>query len=368
MRVVMFYHSLISDWNHGNAHFLRGVATELLARGHEVRVFEPSDGWSLHNLLRDHGAEPLSEFKAAYPGLDRHSEHYALADLDLDRALDGADLVLAHEWNEPELIARLGRARRHAGHFRLLFHDTHHRLISDPAAMARFDLRDFDGVLAFGRVLRELYLDKGLCRRAFIWHEAADTRVFRPHPEIARHVDLCWIGNWGDEERSAELHEFLIAPVAALGLRACAYGVRYPADAQQTLRNAGIEYHGFVPNARVPRVFANFRCTVHIPRRPYAEQLPGIPTIRVFEALACGIPMVCAPWEDSEALFTPGADYLVARNGAEMKRQLRRLREEPMLARELAEHGQRTIAARHSCVHRVDELLAIYQQLMGRAA
>ena len=46
MRVVMFYHSLVSDWNHGNAHFLRGVVAELQSRGHDVRVLEPEDGWS----------------------------------------------------------------------------------------------------------------------------------------------------------------------------------------------------------------------------------------------------------------------------------------------------------------------------------
>ena len=51
MRFVIFTHSLVSDWNHGNAHFLRGVATELVARGHEVRIFEPRDGWSLQNLI-----------------------------------------------------------------------------------------------------------------------------------------------------------------------------------------------------------------------------------------------------------------------------------------------------------------------------
>jgi spore maturation protein CgeB len=39
LRVVMFYHSLLSDWNHGNAHFLRGIASELKARGHEVQVY-----------------------------------------------------------------------------------------------------------------------------------------------------------------------------------------------------------------------------------------------------------------------------------------------------------------------------------------
>ena len=51
MHVVMFYHSLISDWNHGNAHFLRGVAGELVARGHDVIVYEPADAWSVQNLI-----------------------------------------------------------------------------------------------------------------------------------------------------------------------------------------------------------------------------------------------------------------------------------------------------------------------------
>ena len=55
MRVVIFCHSLVSDWNHGNAHFLRGVLRELIALGHEVVAYEPEDAWSLTNLLADHG-------------------------------------------------------------------------------------------------------------------------------------------------------------------------------------------------------------------------------------------------------------------------------------------------------------------------
>jgi spore maturation protein CgeB len=53
------------------------------------------------------------------------------------------------------------------------------------------------------------------------------------------------------------------------------------------------------------------------------QALPGIPTIRVFEAFACGLPLVCAAWEDAEGLFTPGEDYLVAHDGREMTRQMR---------------------------------------------
>ena len=93
------------------------------------------------------------------------------------------------------------------------------------------------------------------------------------------------------------------------------------------------------------------------------RMLPGIPTIRVFEALACGIPLVCAPWEDTEGLFTPGEDFLVARSGAEMRRHLDAIRADPELRAELSRHGRATIEARHSCAHRVDELLAICSAL-----
>jgi spore maturation protein CgeB len=103
--------------------------------------------------------------------------------------------------------------------------------------------------------------------------------------------------------------------------------------------------------------------TVHVPRRPYVKALPGIPTIRVFEALACGIPLVSAPWEDCEALFQAGADYLLARDSDEMRRHLAALRADPEMAASLAEHGRATVLARHSCAHRVDELLAICRRL-----
>ena len=63
MKIALFCHSLISDWNHGNAHFLRGIVRELLERGHEVGVFEPAGGWSLTNLLKDHGPGAVEGFR-----------------------------------------------------------------------------------------------------------------------------------------------------------------------------------------------------------------------------------------------------------------------------------------------------------------
>jgi spore maturation protein CgeB len=139
--------------------------------------------------------------------------------------------------------------------------------------------------------------------------------------------------------------------------------VRYPPEALVDLDRAKIRFGGWVPNFGVPEIFSRFKATVHIPRRAYAQSLPGIPTIRVFEALACGIPLVCAPWEDAEGLFSPGQDYLVARNSAEMAQCLNALKKDREFADRLASHGRRTVLARHTCEHRADELLEICREL-----
>jgi spore maturation protein CgeB len=360
LRIVLFCHSLESDWNHGNAHFLRGIARELVRRGFDFRAYEPRGGWSATNLAADHGAAALSAWRRVYPPFQVH--HYDPQMLDLDRALDGAALVLVHEWTDPALVARIGRHRRDGGHYLLLFHDTHHRAVSDRKAMAALELGDYDGVLAFGEVLRNAYIDLGWARRAFTWHEAADTALFRPQTAV-RERDLVWIGNWGDGERTAELDEFLIQPTAALGLDAAIHGVRYPDMARRRLRKAGIAFGGYLPNHRVPEIFGAARMTVHVPRRPYARLLPGIPTIRMFEALACGIPLISAPWYDVEELFMPGDDYLVARDGQQMRRHMRAVLSDVDLASALAEAGPVAIAKRHSCAHRVDQLLLICRSL-----
>ncbi|HEY9890246.1 MAG TPA: glycosyltransferase [Candidatus Sericytochromatia bacterium] len=361
MRIVMFYHSLLSDWNHGNAHFLRGVVSEMRSRNYDIQVYEPKEAWSLENLLKEHGEEPIERFYATYGGLK--SIRYDLNTLDLDQVLDDADLVIVHEWNDHELVQRVGRHRASVGGYRLLFHDTHHRSVSDRSLMAAYDLSHYDGVLAYGNVIRDLYLTQSWTRRAWTWHEAADTRLFHPIDGVKSEGDLVWIGNWGDDERTAELYEFLIEPVKELQLKTRVHGVRYPKEAIASLAAANIEYAGWLPNYEVPQIFSRFKLTIHIPRRPYVKALPGIPTIRVFEALACGIPLISAPWNDIESLFTPGKDFLIANTGEEMKRHLQDLLQDEQKRKELALHGRQTILTRHTCTHRVDELLKIYTEL-----
>jgi spore maturation protein CgeB len=316
-------------------------------------VYEPADGWSRRNLVRQHAAA-LDEFAAAFPGLRSRTYNRRL---DVDEALDGADVAVVHEWNEPWLVRRIGRTSVPA-----LFHDTHHRAVTAPAEMRRYDLSGYAGVLAFGRAVAEVYRKRGWHDRVWVWHEAADVSLFRPLRR-AKRGDLIWIGNWGDGERSTELRRFLLGPASRLGLNGTVHGVRYPARSVTAVARSGLTYGGWLPNHRAPEAFARHRVTVHVPRRPYVEALPGIPTIRPFEAMACGIPLICSPWEDAEALFRPGTDHLVARDGSEMRRLMREVLHDAALAASLRDCGLETIRSRHTCAHRVDELLGVHAEL-----
>ncbi len=113
-------------------------------------------------------------------------------------------------------VGRIVRHRQRNDSYRLLFHDTHHRSLSHPASLQAHGLEYFDGILVYGESIRRIYLDNGWNERVWTWHEAADVRVFHPLKGIERIGDLVWIGNWGDEERTAEYSEYLLKPVQSL--------------------------------------------------------------------------------------------------------------------------------------------------------
>jgi spore maturation protein CgeB len=361
-----FAHSWISDWNHGNAHFLRGLASELVNHGHHVRCYEERDGWSMRNLAEestDAAANALRDFRKAFPALDvrTYAKGRGLKEF-LAGELRGADVVLVHEWNSPDVVSSILSLKPKLG-FRALFHDTHHRAYTSPSEVLQFPLAEFDGVLAFGDAIRKIYSEAFGVKRVWTFHEAADTGHFFP-TETSKDTDVAWIGNWGDEERTRELEEFLIAPASELRDRKfVVHGVRYPDDARAMLSDSGIEFRGYLPNLHAPKMYSHSRISLHVPRRFYANGLSGVPTIRVFEALAAGSPLVCSPWSDSEGLFRPGQDYLCVPDKSAMISELKYLLRDGASRRQLAASGLETIRARHTCAHRAEQLQEICHEL-----
>jgi spore maturation protein CgeB len=176
--------------------------------------------------------------------------------------------------------------------------------------------------------------------------------------------DVLWIGNWGDEERAREFEEFLIAPAKALpDKKFVAYGVRYPEDARGRLRNAGIAHRGYLPNLEAPQAYASSKLALHLPRNPYANRLSGIPTIRVFEALACGATLLCSPWTDAERLFRAGEDFVCVASGPAMKETMTRFLEDDAARQQIGRSGLQTILDRHTTMHRAEQLTEIISEM-----
>ena len=271
MKIVYFTHSLISCWNHGNAHFLRGVMRSLIAGGHDVTVCEPAQSWSRDNLIQER-AEAPAEFAQTFPMLAACTR--ILPDgADIDAVLDHADVVIVHEWNEPALVASVGAARLRGGRFVLLFHDTHHRMVSEPDAMARYDLAGYDAVLAFGATLSEAYRRHGWGERVFTWHEAADDRVV-PSSRRAERSATAPSGSATGETASAARNCVITCWFPSRGS-----AFRSTSMACAILRKRGRNWRSGVraitagPRMRgQPEIFARHRFTLHVPRRFYVTQ------------------------------------------------------------------------------------------------
>ncbi|MDQ3809303.1 MAG: glycosyltransferase [Chloroflexota bacterium] len=357
-RFALFYQSVISDWNHGNAHFLRGLMRALQARGHQAVCYEQLDNWSLANLLVD-APNAIAEFQASFPDL-RFERYRRDSNLDgwLRERLRQADVAIVHEWNEPAVIRLVASLCNRLG-VRALFHDTHYRVVLDADYRAQLDLERFDDILAYSpstaQRLRELGFDN-----VHVLHEAADPTVFAPL-EVPKRTDVVFVGNYGDGDRSQELEDYVFGPRRALPhLSYAVYGVRYPDQVVARLRDGlDISYGGWLPNVMVPRVYSASRVVLHVPRRQYVELLPGTPTIRVFEALASGAALISLPWPDTDRLFAEGEDYVVASSPAEMRELIAWLCADDSARERLGRHGRRTILERHTCGHRADQLLAL---------
>jgi spore maturation protein CgeB len=356
MRFALFYHSLISDWNHGNAHFLRGMMRALQQLGHQVVCYEQEDNWSLRHLLLEQ-PDAVEAFRAGFP--DLHFERYRTGpylESWLQDRLRQVDVLVVHEWTDPAMVRLLGRVGRRLG-LRTLFHDTHYRVVLDDAYRESLELSNFDLILAYSPSLAERYRSFGF-HNVEVLHEAADVTLFGPR-DVTQTDDVVFVGNCGEDDRVGDVERFIFEPRRGLPhLRYAMYGVRYPQDLLAAMSNGlNVEFRGRAANMDVPRIYSAAKVVLHVPRRQYVELLPGTPTIRVFEALASGACLVSSPWPDTDQLFTAGRDYALANSPEQMRATIARLVSDPDARAELGRHGRDTILARHTCAHRARQLL-----------
>lgn len=370
LRIHMFAHSLVSDWSHGSAHFLRGLARALIQSGNQVRCHEELGSWSLLSLVRneqERSIDAIDQFRQSYRELDIHfyeckeglHEH-------LRSHLRGADVVLIHEWNEPTVVNAI-LALKAELRFRAFLLDTHHRAYTRAGEMLRFHLHLFDGVLAGAESIRKIYSEGFGLRRAWTFHEAVDIEQFAPREALRDH-DLVWVGNWGEQERTGELNEFLVEPAReSPDLKVAAYGVRYPQEAVEWMQDAGIVFQGYLPNLDAPQVYARSALVLNLPHKYAVNGLAGLPAPRLFQAMACGSTVLSAPWNDGENLFRP-EDMVRVATGREMPAVLNEMLLDHHARRQIGANGLATIRRRHTCRHRAEQLMEILAEHAAKAA
>ena len=357
MKFVIFGLTVSSSWGNGHATLWRGLIAALTRQGHDVVFFE------------------------------RDVPYYA-ENRDLKRLGDGAELILYRDWHDVRDRARtelLGADVAIATSYcqdaveasalmlneapgACLFYDldtpvTLARLSSGerPAYLPPEGLAGFDLVLSYtgGDALEALRTRLGAQRVAPLYGHV-DPAVHRPAaPDALFRADLSYLGTYADDRQPA-LRALFIEPARQRpGQRFVLGGSGYPQDFPWT---DNIYFVRHLPPPDHPRFFASSRITLNVTRADMAA-MGYCPSGRLFEAAACGCPVLSDWWEGLDSFFAPGGEVLIARSTDDAIAALDLSDAE--IAR-IATAARERVLAEHTSAHRARELVDLIESVDSR--
>jgi spore maturation protein CgeB len=357
MKLVIFGLTVSSSWGNGHATLWRGLIRALAARGHDVVFFERDVPYYAHN--RDLHALPAGTLVLYGDWAEN---------LPLARAhLADADVAMVTSY-QPDGVAATEVVLQSPAAVRT-FYDLDTPVTLDALRSGREvaylgprGLADFDLVLSYtgGEALRQLRSRLG-ARRVAPLYGHVDPDVHRPvAPSEAYRADLSYLGTYA-ADRQAALERLFIHPARRLPeQRFLIGGAQYPQDFPW-VDNLWFRRH--VPPGDHPAFFSSSRWTLNVTRRAMAE-MGWCPSGRLFEAAACGCPVISDAWEGLDAFFRPGEEIVIARDADEVVAAMRMPdAERDTLARRARE---RTLEA-HTSAHRAAELEALLDAAFGAA-
>lgn len=346
MRIVILGLSITSSWGNGHATTYRGLVRELVARGHEVLFLERDQPWyASHRDL----PEPPYGRTVLYGSLEDLDARFREDVADADLVIVGSFVpqgVAVGDWvqrtargltafydiDTPVTLARLGR-----GEYDYLA----------PRQIAGYDLYlSFTG----GPTLRRLEREFG-SPAARQFYCSVDPSLYFPEPQETR-WDLGYMGTYSDD-RQPGVERLLLAPARELpGSRFIVAGAQYP---ENIAWPANVEYRPHLPPAEHGAFYNQQRWTLNITRADMIEA-GWSPSVRLFEAAACGTPILSDRWRGIEEIFTPGREIMLADSTEDALEVLRDTGEEERLR--MAERARARILAGHTAAHRAEELEA----------
>ncbi len=344
MRIVILGLSITSSWGNGHATTYRGLVRELAARGHEVLFLERDAEWYARN--RDLPAPPYGRTEL-YDGFDELRSRFT-------GAVARADLVMVGSY-VPDGVA-VGQWVTTVAEGVTAFYD-----IDTPVTLARLERGDaeyltaelvarYDLYLSFtgGPTLDRLERQLG-APMARALYCSVDPSQYYPQ-RVRPRWDLGYMGTYSDD-RQPTLERLLLEPARrwAAG-RFVVAGPQYP----ETVHWPGnVERIVHLP-PREHRAFYNAqRFTLNVTRSDMIAA-GWSPSVRLFEAAACGVPIVSDWWEGLDAFLEPGREILVAGSADEALAVIRELSEAERTV--IGARARDRVLARHTAAHRAVEL------------
>jgi spore maturation protein CgeB len=344
LQISIFGLSVTSSWGNGHATTYRGLISGLAELGHQVTFFERDLPWYAKNrdlpkppYARVHFYSRLSEIKRKF------SEQVRDADLVIVGSYvpDGIELgewvtrvaqgvTAFYDIDTPVTLAKLGRGEND---------------YVSPRLIQRYDLYlSFTG----GAILRRIETQYGAAMARPLYC-SVDPLVYRPQ-QFQPVYHLGYMGTYSADRQPA-LERLMLEPARRLrDVRMVVAGPQYPPEMAWPVNVVRITH---LSPARHSAFYAWQKFTLNITR----EEMRAVgysPSVRLFEAAACGTPIVSDDWPGLEEFFRPGTEILVARSTEDTLCYLREIPEAERIA--IGRNGRNRILSAHTARQRAEQL------------
>lgn len=353
INIVVFGLSITSSWGNGHATTYRSLLKALAARGHKITFFEKDVPWYANHRDMPEPSFCRTVLYSELDELDNHLNTLAQADLIMlgsyvqqagelvDKIAPLAPPCFAfYDIDTPVTLAKLAK-----GDYEYLH----------PAMIPRFDVYlSFTG----GPLLNKLEFDYD-AQRARALYCSVDPELY--HPLNAANISpkpyaLGYLGTYSDD-RQPTVEELFIEPARASSqLRFALAGSQYPSDVRWP-ENIVVNEH--VPPHEHCQFYNSQRFTLNVTRRDMISAGYS-PSVRLFEAAACGTPIISDYWQGLDSLFNIGEEILIARTRDDVVKHLAMPEDERLaMGRRLREK----VLHSHTSAHRAQELEQHWQEV-----
>jgi spore maturation protein CgeB len=352
MRMVIFGLTVSSSWGNGHATIWRALCGALARKGHQVTFFERDVSYYAQHrdLQKTEGYELI-----LYPRWEEIAS-------DAEDAVASADAAIVTSYcpdgrAASEMILQAEAPLR-------IFYD-----LDTPVTLERLrcgeevdyipvcGLAPFDLVLSYtgGRALEELCQRLGAQRVAPLYG-TVDPGIYQPVQHDAHYAsDLSYLGTYASDRQST-LEELFLKPAKRCPRKKFVIGgAQYP---EQFPWAENIWFVRHVPPPQHPAFYSSSRLTLNVTRAAMAE-MGYCPSGRLFEAAACGTPVISDWWHGLDSFFDPGKEILIATTAEEVEEALMK---DPGELQEVARAARNRVLSEHTAERRCHELLGFLEE------